>query len=690
MKFGKQMKLTVASVSAAMLVLNTGIPAFAEADTEETAVEETAAEETEAEGSEDAAAEETGAAEDTAEESTDDAAAGNTVVIYTTNDIHGVVEGDDEGTIGMVQAAAIAASTPDALLVDAGDAVQGGPFASVSLGEDVIKLMNTAGYDAMALGNHDFDYGLEQLQANMEIAEFPVISANVMKDDQLLTDGNAVIEVAGKKIGFVGLTTTKTATSTNSSLLEGVTFTDEIEAAKAQIAELKDSTDAIVLVTHMGNTDTAVKCTSGMLLDGLSDEELSEVNAVIDGHSHTIEEDTYVRNEIYVPVVQTGCNFTALGQVTLTFGEDGMVSAEGTLLDYETAMGFELTEEGEAKAAEVTAALEEIKGAQDEILGEVIASNDAPLWGGYIYWDYAEPRIVETNYGDFVTDAFVSAASAYAEQEGLSLPVIGLENGGGISATLPVGEVTRGDILNAFNHGNTVVVLKVTPAQLYGVTELGLVTTGQDENGCLLREKPSGSFSQCGGYSYTYDPAGEEGNKVVSISLADGTVLDRADSTTELLLATNSYVATAFPDSEQLTELGGEDLVVENYLKEQTGNGETPLHMPVSAGRVQIEGDVSPDTYEVALPLYDAEHAQDEEPTTVPGSTVHLRIDDGEAAEYVSDDQGIISLTLDKGPHTLYLEEAVDGQPVYVNNYSGSGTITTAAGYYRLGFIVNK
>lgn len=90
----------------------------------------------------------------------------DSVVIFTTNDIHGTMVGDEEATIGIVQTAAIAASTPNALLVDAGDAVQGGAFATVSEGEDVIGMMNAAGYDMMALGNHDFDYGLDRLLSN--------------------------------------------------------------------------------------------------------------------------------------------------------------------------------------------------------------------------------------------------------------------------------------------------------------------------------------------------------------------------------------------------------------------------------------------------------------------------------------------------------------------------------------------
>lgn len=657
----------------------TGCGSQEDAVSADQAVESTAKEST-ADAAEEGMAEESAALQDS--ETAED------IVIFTTNDIHGTVVGDDESTIGIVQTAAIAASVPNALLVDAGDAMQGGSFATVSEGEDVIELMNVAGYDVMALGNHDFDYGQDRLVSNLEHAQFPVISANVEKDGQLLTDGNTVVDVNGKKIGFIGLTTVTTATSTNASQLEGITFTDEIGALKKQIAEVKDDTDAIILVTHLGDNPLAAKYTSEMLLEGLTDDELAEVTAVVDGHSHTVEQGDSDVDGFEVPIVQTGCYSTAVGQITLHFDEENHVTAEGMVLDYATAMAYPLTAEGEAAAAETSAALEKIQASQEEILDEVICTTDTPLWGGYIYYDYAEPRIVETNYGDFVTDAFAEAAAAYAEQENLDYPVIALENGGGISATLPYGQVTRGDILNAFNHGNTIEVLTVTPADLYGAVEAGLVTTGQDADGYLERERVSGSFLQCSGFSYTYDPAGEEGGKVVTMTLDDGTKLDRADDSTLLLSANNNYVSTFFANAVKLGEVGGEDLVVENYLLKQTENGSKNLSMPVTAGRIQIANDVSPSTYEITVPILDNGSRNADTPQTVADKTVHLRIDDKEAAEYTSDADGNITLTLEKGPHTLYLEEAADHQPVYANNYSGSGTVCTADGFYRLGFYV--
>lgn len=600
-----------------------------------------------------------------------------TVTIFTTNDIHGTMDGD--GTVGIVQAAAMKASTPNALLADAGDATQGASFATISQGKDVIRMMNAAGYDVMAAGNHEFDYGTEQLLANAAAADFPILSANVTLNGEAMLPGSTVIEIAGKTIGFIGLTTVNTATSTNPSKLAGVSFSKETEAAKKQIASLAGKTDAIVILCHLGNDASAVDCTGKDLLDALSKEELSAVTAVIDGHSHTLEQEKYERDGVSVPVVQAGTMFTSIGKIEMTFDGD-TVSAAGVILSADEASAYPLTDEGRTVAAQVQATLDSIQAEQAEILDEPLCENEIPLWGGYIYWDYAETRVVETGYGDFVTDAFAEYAKTFSAQNGLSLPIVALENGGGISATLPVGQVTRGDVLNAYNHGNMVEVLEITPALLKAALESGLTVTGQDETGLLIRERVSGSFMQVSGFTYTYDPSAAPGEKVVNIVLNNGSALDLSDTQTKLLLATNSYVGASFASigAAKLGELGGEDQIVMEYIQSLTAGGKA-LHYDSGEARIKIAGDRSPETYTVTIPVLYGETPQ-------ANATVHLRIDGTEVKELTTDENGSLVLEVSRGAHTFYLEESADGQPVYTNNYSGSGTVTTREGYYRLGF----
>ncbi len=602
-----------------------------------------------------------------------------TVTIFTTNDIHGVV-GTSKTAIGMAQAAAMKASTVNSLLVDAGDAVQGASFATISQGEDVIEMMNAAGYDVMAAGNHEFDFGTDQLKKLEEAAAFPILSANVMKDGKALLESSAVIEAGGKKIGFVGITTKNTATSTNPAKLTGVTFGDEIQAAKDEIAKLKDKTDAIVLITHLGDSEAAVSCTSKDLLDGLSEDELKEITAVIDGHSHTVEQNTYTKSGVSIPVVQTGTQFTNIGKVEITFDANG-ASATCDVLNKAEADEYPLNENGTTKKAAVEKTLSDIQSEQNEILGEKLCVNDIPLWGDYICWDYAESRIVETAYGDFVTDAFAEYAREFAENNGIDLPIIAVENGGGIGQTLPAGTVTRGDVLNAFNHGNMVEVYEVTPQMLRTALEIGLKMTGQDETGMLERESVSGSFLQAGGFSYSYDPAGATGEKVVDITLADGTKLDLNDNETKLLLATNNYVGTfnGIKDGTKVGELGGEDQIVMDYILANLKNGR--LTYEITEPRIIIANDQSPETYTVTIPV------QLEDKTAIPDTEFMISIDGEDGITVTTNENGEIEIELEKGAHVIWLRETTDEySPVYVNNYSGTGTADTKEGYYKFSF----
>ncbi len=605
------------------------------------------------------------------------------VTIYSTNDIHGVVEeSPDDGVIGLPMVAGIAASTENSVLLDAGDATQGASFATVDTGAHVIEVMNAAGYQAMAAGNHEFDYGADVLLANAANAAFPILSANTLKDGEPLLDSHTVIETAGYRIGVIGITTASTSVSTNPEKLKGITFENEIEIARAEIEQISDSVDAIVLLAHLGDNPLATDVTSQQLLEGLDPEDLAKIAAVIDGHSHTVE------NTVCdgVPIIQAGTRNTALGVVAISFNGDGTFKAEGDVWDYETAAAFALNEAGEAAKAAAAAAYDSCILEIDPVLAEEVARTGAPVWGGYIYYDYAEPRIVETTMGDLVADAFRYYGQIFAENNDLPLPVIGVENGGGISATLPYGIVTRGDILNAFNHGNTVDVIRVYPSQIYTALELGLSMSGQDETGLLIREKPSGSFLQVSGITYTYDPAGEAGSKVVSVTLEDGTELSRDDSETDLLVVTNNYVTTfdGFNSSMKFGELGGEDAIVMDYILHLTNDGADTLTIDRPEGRIMIWNDTSPETYDVVIPI----RTPDGSEYDFSGAKFEVVTDNEPPVEVICEEDGL-HLTVSKGAHTYYLAESVDAVPVYTNNYSGSGIVTTADGYYHLYFTVD-
>lgn len=256
------------------------------------------------------------------------------VVIYHTNDTHGYLEGDGESVIGIDQLAALHKSTENSILVDAGDATQGLPLASLTQGADVIELMNAAGYDVMAAGNHEFDFGSEVLKDNASLADFPILAANVYEGSSpLLAEGdnngcNTIIEVGGIKVGFFGITTADTANSVNPELLGDVTFRGETETAEEQIDALTDAgADAIVAICHLGDESGGSSCTATQLAEAMTGNYAGQIDVIIDGHSHTVENST-VNGTL---IVQAGTGMAGVGQLTLTF-DDGILTAEETLL----------------------------------------------------------------------------------------------------------------------------------------------------------------------------------------------------------------------------------------------------------------------------------------------------------------------------------------------------------------------
>ena len=611
------------------------------------------------------------------------------VVIYHTNDVHGHLQGDGSSAVGIDYVAALHASTPNSLLVDAGDATQGMPVVSLSKGASAIELMNAAGYDAMCLGNHEFDFGQEVLLTNAEAAEFPMLSANVVRKDSgdaLLAgvgacgDGaTAVLECAGRHIGVFGITTTSTSHSTSPANVEGLQFEDEVEAARCCIADLaSQGVDAIVALCHLG--DGPVSCRAVDLAAELEPEEAAMLCTIVDGHSHTVE-NVEVNG---VLVAQTGCNLANVGKLTLAFDADGSVSAIEELLDPETVA------QATDPASEVAEVLAEVSAEQEALMAQMLFDTPTTLWAGWLSESAisAPTRAVETNLGDVVCDAFRAAAGSYLEGEGLeSMPVVAVENGGGIREAFARGMVSMGNLVATFPFSNTVVLKKVTPRVLRDLFEGSFSSmVGQDEQtGMLLQEAVSGGFLQMAGCDVVCDPNAEAGARVQAITLEGAAEpLDLVDDETPLLLVSNSYVMAggdsyaAVAGIDPMADLGGELEILQNYLVELAGDDndtESPS-LPLYAGtleRLQLRGGYEPAGWVAVVRLVDGSGA------ALPGYAATLEVDASERYDVQSDENGLVYLDVSDGPHAVCLV-ATDGNDVvgpehYVNNYLGYGLV---------------
>ena len=189
-----------------------------------------------------------------------------TLTILHTNDTYGQLlpfSKEDMKVGGVLRRAylihQIREKQPDNLIVlDAGDAIGPYSLAAFDSGKTVIQLMNEMGYTAMALGNHEFDYGVETLLERISQAQFAMLSANTyLKDkNELLTQGYIEKEVAGIKLGIIGLTTPTTRYRASPELQKSITFTNPISAAKNAVKKLKaEGCDFIIAISHLGYQD---------------------------------------------------------------------------------------------------------------------------------------------------------------------------------------------------------------------------------------------------------------------------------------------------------------------------------------------------------------------------------------------------------------------------------------------------
>ena len=465
------------------------------------------------------------------------------IVILHTNDSHGRVDANLGFTRVAVAKERLEEAGAVVLLLDAGDTLHGLPFATVSRGESIVKIMNEVGYDAMVPGNHDFNYGADRLKELAGMAEFPVLAANVVNaDETTLLEGAAIIEKGHVKFGVFGLSTPETVYKTNPLNVGGLTFADPIEAARKQVAALEaEDCTIIIALAHIGLDESS----------GVTSREIAEqvegIDVIVDGHSHTVLEDgLWVNNTL---IVSTGEYIEAIGCIDI----DSEGAAAATLL---TGDDF-----GEADVdAEVDAVIAEITTAQDELLNVVVGQTSVELQGAREI-----VRTSESNLGNLAADAFRNATGAD----------IALTNGGGIRDSIPAGDITKKQLVTVFPFGNYVVTMDVTGEQL----------TAMLENGVSRYPDADGRFPQVSGLSFRFDPEQPAGSRVFDVKVG-GEAVDPAKT---YVLATNDYIAIGgdeYPVGDNAVT--GEFSAMEEILIAYIDSFEAPV-APEIEGRIIME-----------------------------------------------------------------------------------------------------
>ena len=360
----------------------------------------------------------------------------------------------------------------DVLLMDAGDMLQGNAFASYSQGESIVTIMNAVGYDVMALGNHDFDYGSDVLEKRMSEMDFPALAANITVDatGEPFAEGNTVFTLSdGTKVGVFGLDTPTTVTTSAPKNTAGLTFTsgEELYAvAQAQIDELKDGgCSVIVCLGHLGEEEA----NKGNVAKDIA-ENTEGLSVLIDGHDHQVEDQTVKDREGNdVLIVESGSFLRNIGILTY---EDG--SFTESLAEAGSYTG------SDPEVAELVAGISaEVKDA----LGETVAVCEFDL-----PWDAVGG---EGALADLAVDSIywqVSQAAAAA-------PDAAILNGGAIRASIKAGEIRLQDVCDVFPFNNQLCTIEVTGAQLLEALEAATQTLPE----------PMSAFPQVSQIRYTLD-----------------------------------------------------------------------------------------------------------------------------------------------------------------------------------------
>ncbi len=397
------------------------------------------------------------------------------------------------------------------LVLDAGDQFQGTLYFTVGGARVVADVMNAIGYDTMVPGNHEFDSGPAELAQFIDLAQFPIISANIdaTSDADL---GERILPFAmffynEEPVAVVGLTSEHTAIA--SSPGPNVRFLDVIDTAQETIQTIEAmGVNKIIALTHLGyERDLEL----AHAVDGL--------DVIIGGHTHT-NLDVYPTMTTSLSgdpvIVATAYEWgKQVGRLDVTFSIDGLItSAQGAALTIDETIGEDV-----AVLGLLAAYSDEI----DALMTTIVGATNMALNGAR-----EDVRVRETNLGNLICDAMLWKTQGL----GTSLAI---QNGGGIRASIPMGMITMGQVLEVLPYGNQITVLDLSGEQVWAALE----------NGVSQVADGAGRFPHVAGMRYTFDPQADAGARVASVDVwdADAQIYVPIGLGARYQLATNNFIA---------------------------------------------------------------------------------------------------------------------------------------------------
>jgi 5'-nucleotidase len=392
---------------------------------------------------------------------------------------------------------AITEANGNVLTLTAGDEFQGSLFYTTYKSEVIAEFINTIGFDGVALGNHEFDDGPDELGKLVAALKVPVLSANTVAGANTPVADKIkpyeIKELGGQKVAIVSVLATDT--DETSSPGSSIFFMDEISTLKDTVKDLEgQGVNKIVLLSHVGYVrDQQIAAA----VDG--------VDIIVGGHSHTLLSNTdekaagpyptLVKNPagVEVPIVQAYAYSKYLGELKVVFDDAGkVISASGApkLLDASVVPD-----------ATVAARVKELGAPIEELKNKVVAETADAIDGSR-----ETCRAAECSMGNLVSDAMIDRVKG----QGIT---IAIQNGGGLRASIDKGPVTMGEVLTVLPFQNSVATFQLTGADIKSALE----------NGLSQIEEGAGRFPQVSGLRYSFDKTRPAGSRLVAVdAIEDG------------------------------------------------------------------------------------------------------------------------------------------------------------------------
>ncbi|MDQ4123502.1 MAG: bifunctional metallophosphatase/5'-nucleotidase [Acidobacteriota bacterium] len=423
-------------------------------------------------------------------------------------------------------------------LFDTGDMFTG-QLSFLTKGEALMEMMMSMKYDAMAIGNHEFDYGADNFEKQMNRVPFPILGANIFYKGtkNRYSRPYTIIEKDGMRLGVIGIIGIDARSVALPSGITHLDFADPIPIVRESVKELKPHVDLIVVLAHQGKTgpmQTDAENRPEVQRDFDEDirltTEVEGIDVFVGGHAHRGIEKPFVNPKTGTLIVQTYGYGTRLGYLKLKLDGKKVVSHQGELLKVWSDK-FKPDEEVARKIAHY----KKLTAPQIGVVQGVLKNR--------LVRDYNR----ESSLGNFVADVLREVTNAD----------VGMTNAGGLRADLPAGEVTNGDVYDALPFVNSLVICEMTGRQIKEVLEQGFSL----ERGMI----------QVSGLMAKYDLSKPIGSRLVSLEINGKT----ADEAKVYRIATNSFVAQGgdlyqtFLQTKQTDAGGLLSEVVMKYLQQR-------------------------------------------------------------------------------------------------------------------------